>query len=90
MLGYFPTYALGNMYAAQFFDTADEELGGLHDQFARGEFLPLKNWLNEKIHQPGKQLSADELVEHVTGKPLSHVPLMKHLRTRFGALYGLD
>ena len=90
LLGYFPTYALGNMYASQFFDKADEEVGGLHEQFARGEFLPLKKWLNEKIHQPGMKYSASELVEHVTGNPLSHEPLMKHLQTRFGALYGLD
>ncbi|MDA1165297.1 MAG: carboxypeptidase M32 [Planctomycetota bacterium] len=90
LLGYFPTYALGNMYAAQFFETADNELGGLHGQFAHGEFLPLKNWLNEKIHQPGKQYSAQDLVQHVTGKPLSHEPLMKHLKSRFGTLYGLD
>lgn len=90
LLGYFPTYALGNMYAAQFFDTADQELGGVHDQFARGEFQPLKRWLNEKIHQPGKRYSAAELVEKVTGRTLSHEPLMKHLRNRFGTLYGLN
>jgi len=90
LLGYFPTYALGNMYAAQFFEQADKELGGLHDQFARGEFRELKEWLNEKIHRRGKTYSAGDLVEHVTGKPLSHEPLMRHLRRRFGPLYGLN
>lgn len=90
LLGYFPTYALGNMYAAQFFETADRELGGLHDQFARGEFAPLLGWLNEKIHQPGQRYRAQELVQRVTGEPLSHAPLMRHLHARFDALYGLE
>lgn len=89
LFGYFPTYALGNMYAAQFFETADRELGGLHDQFARGEFSPLLGWLNEKIHQPGKRYRAQDLVRHVTGEPLTHAPLMRHLHARFDVLYGL-
>jgi carboxypeptidase Taq len=88
-IGYFPTYALGNMYAAQFFDAAAEELGDLDEQFARGEFAPLKKWLNENIHQRGRQYRANRLVEVVTGQSLSHAPLMKHLHARFGALYGL-
>ena len=89
LFGYFPTYALGNMYAAQFFETADDALCGLHDQFARGEFTPLLGWLNEKIHQPGKRYRAQDLVQHVTGESLSHAPLMRHLHGRFDVLYGL-
>lgn len=89
LLGYFPTYALGNMYAAQFFATADQELGGLAGQFARGEFLPLKTWLNERIHSIGKRFPAGELVRQVTGQPFSHTSLMTHLNQRFRPLYGL-
>lgn len=89
MLGYFPTYALGNLYAAQFFEKADEDLGGLHEQFARGEFGPLKMWLNEKIHQQGQRFRAQRLVEDVTGKLLSHESLLRHLHERFGPLYEL-
>ncbi len=55
LLGYFPTYALGNMYASQFFEQARTELGDLSTMFARGEFLPLKLWLNEKIHRTGSR-----------------------------------
>jgi carboxypeptidase Taq len=88
-IGYFPTYALGNMYAAQFFDAARESLGDLDEQFARGEFAPLKEWLNENIHRRGRQHRANRLVEIVTGQSLSHAPLMKHLHARFDALYGL-
>jgi carboxypeptidase Taq len=89
LFGYFPTYALGNMYAAQFFEQANEDLGGLHEQFARGEFGPLKAWLNEKIHLQGQRFRAQRLVEEVTGKPLSHEPLLRHLHARFDSLYEL-
>jgi len=89
LVGYFPTYSLGNLYAAQFFAKADEDLGGLEAMFARGEFLPLKNWLTEKIHAQGKRYRANELVEIVTGKPLSHEPMMKYLKEKYGPLYGL-
>jgi len=89
LVGYFPTYSLGNLYAAQFFATADEELGGLHAQFARGEFLPLRNWLREKIHCHGQRYSAAELVKRVTGRELSSAPLLAHLRAKYGELYGI-
>lgn len=81
LVGYFPTYSLGNLYGAQFFEQADEDLGGLHAQFERGEFTPLRTWLNEKIHRPGQRYGASELVQRVTGSPLSHEPLMRHLRS---------
>jgi len=90
LFGYFPTYALGNMYAVQFFEAADRDLGGLDEQFASGRFQPLREWLNAKIHQPGMRYRAQELVHVVTGQSLSHVPLMRHLRERFGPLYGLS
>ena len=89
LLGYFPTYALGNMYAAQFFEAARRDLGDLDSEFSKGHFKPLKNWLNEKIHRHGKRYPARRLVEVVTGQPLSHQPLIKHLHQRFGPLYGL-
>jgi carboxypeptidase Taq len=89
LIGYFPTYSLGNLYAAQFFEQAEDDLGGLADQFRRGEFRPLRDWLREKIHAPGQCYTADQLVRRVTGKPLSHEPLMRHLQGRFGPLYGI-
>ena len=89
LVGYFPTYSLGNLYASQFFETADAQLGGLHAQFAKGEFSPLRNWLKDNIHAYGQCYSATELVERITGKPLSHEPLMRHLRGKLEPLYGL-
>ncbi|TWT47736.1 carboxypeptidase M32 [Botrimarina hoheduenensis] len=87
--GYFPTYALGNLYAAQLFEQAESDLGDLGARFARGEFAPLLDWLRTKIHSVGQRVSAAQLVEQITGKPLSAEPLMAHLRTKFGGLYGL-
>ncbi|MBX3415061.1 MAG: carboxypeptidase M32 [Pirellulales bacterium] len=89
LIGYFPTYSLGNLYAAQFAEQADTDLGGLAALFERGDFLPLRDWLREKIHRHGRRYSATQLVERVTGKPLSHRPLIAHLRGKFGPLYGL-
>jgi carboxypeptidase Taq len=89
LFGYFPTYALGNMYAAQFFDQAETDLGDLAAQFRKGEFEPLKTWLNTKIHIHGKRYPANELVQVVTGKPLSHEPLIRRLRSKFAPLYSL-
>jgi carboxypeptidase Taq len=89
LIGYFPTYSLGNLYCAQLFEKADEQLGGLNEQFARGEFTQLKEWLQKNIHQRGQNYSATELVQLVTGKPLSHEPLMRHLRGKLEPLYGI-
>jgi carboxypeptidase Taq len=88
-LGYFPTYTLGNLYAAQFMDQARKDLGDLDADFRRGEFGRLKGWLNEKIHRPGQRYRAAELCRRVTGKPLSHQPLLTYLRNKYAPLYGI-
>lgn len=89
LFGYFPTYSLGNLYASQFFEQARHDLGDLDSQFRKGEFKPLHDWLSENIYQHGQRYRANELVEKVTGKPLSHEPLMKHLEGKFSELYEL-
>ncbi|MBI1302456.1 MAG: carboxypeptidase M32 [Phycisphaera sp.] len=88
-MGYFPTYTLGNLYASQFFEAACAEIPGLVEGFARGEFAPLKAWLNSNIHAHGRRFTPSELVERVTGKPLSAEPLMRHLEGKLRPLYGM-
>jgi carboxypeptidase Taq len=90
LVGYFPTYTLGNLYAAQFIQKADRDLDGLQRLFAQGEFGPLREWLRKNIHERGQCYTASELAEVVTGGPLSHRPLMAYLRTKLGLLYGID
>jgi carboxypeptidase Taq len=89
LIGYFPTYSLGNLYAAQFFEQADRDLGGLNAMFARGEFQPLLRWLNQNIHAPGQCYTATEFGQRVTGQPLGHAALMRYLRSKLEPLYGL-
>jgi carboxypeptidase Taq len=88
-LGYFPTYTLGNLYAAQFFARAERDLGDLAERFARGDFGPLLQWLREKIHHRGKQYRPRELVRQVTGEALSPQYLINYLQKKFEALYDL-
>ena len=90
LLGYFPTYALGNLYAAQFFHQAHQDLPDLEAQIAQGVLEPLKTWLNEKIHTRGSRATASELVEEVTGAKLSADYFIAYLQEKFGALYGLS
>ena len=89
MIGYFPTYSLGNLYAAQFFEQARKDLGDLDAMFARGEFKPLLDWLRKNIHRHGKRYTASQLVKKVTGKPLTAEPLMRHLSRKAAELYAL-
>ncbi len=87
--GYFPTYTLGNLYAAQFFAAARAEIGDLEELFRRGEFLPFTEWLNRKIHREGQRYRAADLVAAVTGEPLDPRYLLRHLTEKLGTLYGL-
>ena len=88
LIGYFPTYSLGNLYASQFFDAANEQLGDLEPLFAKGDFGPLKAWLNENIYQSGKCLPPGILCQKVTGEELSHKSLIKHLKSKISRTYG--
>jgi len=89
LIGYFPTYALGNMYAAQFFNAAEKELGDISKLITNGDFAPLKEWLNQNIHRRGKLYRANRLVEVVTGEALSHGPLIDQLQNKYHELYNL-
>ena len=89
MIGYFPTYTLGTLHAAQLFEAAREALPGLDEGFARGEFRPLREWLNTHVHRHGRRHLSADLCKEVTGKPLSADPLMRHLEAKLRPMYGL-
>jgi carboxypeptidase Taq len=88
--GYFPTYALGNLYAAQFFDKAGVDIPDLQERIANNDHAPLLTWLRENIHQHGQRYRASELVEKVTGKALSIAPFVNYATKKFSAVYQLD
>ncbi|MHC4974231.1 MAG: carboxypeptidase M32 [Planctomycetota bacterium] len=89
LFGYFATYTLGNLYAAQLFAQAEAELGDLDAAFGRGEFVPLLSWFRERVHAHGRRYRPRRLIETVTGAPPSHEPLVRHLETKYSAIYGL-
>jgi carboxypeptidase Taq len=86
--GYFPTYTLGNLFSAQFYEAAEKEKGALGLKFEKGDFKPLKEWLNQNIHEKGQTYLAGDLCQKVTGKELSSEPFLKYLEGKFAALYG--
>jgi carboxypeptidase Taq len=89
LFGYFPTYTLGNIFAAQLFARANEELGGLDEPMGRGQFDGLLAWLREKIHRQGRRFPSARLIERATGTPPDARYLVQGLKAKFGALYGL-
>ena len=89
LLGYFPTYTLGNVFAAQLYAAATAELGGLDESFARGDFSGLLGWLRVQVHRWGGRYPAVRLIERITGAAPDHRPLVASLRRKYGELYGL-
>ena len=89
LIGYFPTYTLGNLYAAQLYAKADAELGGLDAAFARGDFAGLLGWLRDKIHKNGQRLRANDLIQLAANSTIDHEPLLQSLRTKYGPIYGV-
>jgi carboxypeptidase Taq len=89
LIGYFPTYALGNLYAAQFLERMRQDLPDLDARIARGDLGAAKDWLNRNIHVHGRRWTAQDLCRRVTGAPLSAEPLMRHLWARCGEVYGV-
>jgi carboxypeptidase Taq len=89
-LGYFPTYALGNVISAQLWERIRKELPGLDDQTRAGDFGALRDWLRENVHRHGRKFLPGELLERLVGGGPDPQPLLAYLRAKFGAIYGLD
>lgn len=88
--GYFPTYSLGSLYAAQFHAKAIESVPNLEDAFRRGDFSPMRDWLSQNIWSKGNQYTAETLCELATGEPLNVNYFVSYARNKFGAAYGLN
>jgi carboxypeptidase Taq len=88
-IGYFPTYTLGNLYSAQFMSAVRHALGAdsLTDDFRRGEFSRLRDWLVQNIHRYGQRFRAGELCRRATGSSLSPEPFVHYLNEKYGKLY---
>ncbi|MBN1920731.1 MAG: carboxypeptidase M32 [Anaerolineae bacterium] len=89
LVGYFPTYALGNLIAAQLYRRMKADLPGIETGFARGEFLPLLAWMREHVHGHGAKFTAAELLERELAEEISAQPLLEYMRKRYSEIYAL-
>ena len=89
LIGYFPTYSLGNLYSAQFHAAMAGEIGDWEEQVRRGEFTHILDWLRERIHRHGRVYSATDICRQVTGEPLNARYFLDYLESKFGELYRL-
>ena len=81
--GYFPTYTLGAMAAAQLYAAATGADGSIEPALARGDFAPLYAWLRPNVHEQGSRYDTDELLERATGRPLDPAFFKTHLKARY-------
>jgi len=88
--GYFPTYSLGSVLAAQLYAAAEEDIEDLGGKVAAGEFDALHEWLTENVHRHGCRYETDELIERATGEPLTADYFLEYAEAKFGELYDLD
>ncbi|MFC7176225.1 carboxypeptidase M32 [Halosegnis marinus] len=87
--GYFPTYSLGSVMAAQLFEAAEDDIDGLHDDIAAGDFDALHEWLTENVHRHGRRYRTNELVREATGEDFSADAFVEYANAKFSDLYGL-
>ncbi len=89
LFGYFPTYSLGNLYAATLFKKMTAEVKNFEQQVKGGQFLEILGWLRHKIHSKGRIMTPSELLKDSTGQPLSVEPLIEYLTLKFDQIYRL-
>ncbi|MGB9184773.1 MAG: carboxypeptidase M32 [Solirubrobacteraceae bacterium] len=90
LIGYFPTYALGNLIAGQLWECVHAAVPDLDDQLAAGQLSSLREWLRENLHRHGSKFTTDELLQRAGAGPISVGPFTRHLKDKLGSVYGLD
>ena len=90
LIGYFPTYALGNLIAGQLWERVHADLPDLDEQIAAGELQPLREWLREHVHRHGAKFESAQLLERVVGEPISVGPFVSYLKAKLSDVYGID
>jgi carboxypeptidase Taq len=90
-IGYFPTYALGNLISAQLWERITADLPGLEDGFEHGEYAPLRDWLREHLHTYGRKFTPGETLERATGtSQIDPEPYVRYLREKLADIYGIS
>src|SRR5947209_7430487 len=88
-IGYFPTYALGNLIAGQLWERAHSDMSDLDERLASGDLQRLREWLREHVHRHGAKFSMPELLERVVGGPIAVEPFLAYLKRKLSEVYGL-
>ena len=87
--GYFPTYSLGSLYAAQFYTTATQQLPALESEMEKGRTLSLLQWLREQVHRRGRYFTSEALCREITGKTLDVSYFVNYLLDKYVSIYNL-
>jgi carboxypeptidase Taq len=90
LIGYFPTYALGNLIAGQLWERAQVDIADLDARIGAGELGPLREWLRQRVHRHGAKFTTRELLERELGGPIAVPPFVNYLRKKLGTVYGVD
>ncbi len=88
-IGYFSTYALGNLVSAQLWEKINKDIRNLDDQIRKGDFSELLAWLRKNVHRHGQKYEPQKLVESVTGSRISPQPYVRYLTKKYSEIYGL-
>jgi carboxypeptidase Taq len=88
-VGYFSTYALGNLVSAQLWERINKDIKNLDDQIRKGDFSALLGWLREKVHKHGQKYEPQVLVEKVTGSKINSDAYVRYLTKKYSEIYGL-
>lgn len=88
-IGYFSTYALGNLVSAQLWEKINKDIRDLDEQIRKGKFDELLGWLHEKVHKHGHKYDPQDLVQKVTGSKIAPEPYVRYLTKKYNEIYGL-
>ena len=88
LYGYFPSYALGNIYSGQITEALTRDLPNWRSQLSEGNLSEFNLWLKEKIHRQGDLQDPEDLIKQATGKNLNSEPYLQYLTRKYGELYG--
>jgi carboxypeptidase Taq len=88
-IGYFPSYALGNLIGAQLWERILADIPDLPEQIRKGEFAPWLDWLRKKVHVHGDKFEPQDLIQRVTGSKIDPAPYVRYLTQKYSAIYGL-
>jgi len=87
--GYFPSYALGNLFSAQITEKINAELD-MTQLISRGDFIPIRDWLKEHVYKIGRRQTSRDIVKNISGSEISHRPYINYLKTKYGEIYKVD